>query len=135
MIWSDTYKIGLPAVDSQHKRLFQLVQELNEALDAGLRLVNVKRLLTGLDQYKTRHFQLEEKYMLESNYPGLDEQQKAHKYFSQRFKELGEELERTGITPEIIKTIKIELGEWLQGHVTSLDLEFGKYYQQQESQK
>lgn len=134
MIWSDEYKIGLPAIDSQHKRLFQLIKELNEALDAGLRLVNVERLLAGLDQYKTRHFQLEEKYMQESNYPGIEEQQKAHKYFTQRFKELGEELKKTGITPDIIKTIKGELSDWLKEHVTGLDLEFGKYYQEQERQ-
>lgn len=130
MIWSDEYKIGLPAVDSQHKRLFQLIRELNEALDGGLKLVNVERLLAGLDQYKTRHFQLEEKYMVESSYPGLEEQQKAHKYFTQRFKELGEELEKTGITPNVIKTIKGELADWLKEHVTGLDLEFGKYYKE-----
>ena len=134
MIWSDEYKIGLPAIDSQHKRLFQLIRELNEALDAGLRLVNVERLLAGLDQYKTRHFQLEEKYMKESNYPGLEEQQKAHRYFSERFKELGEELSTTGITPDIIKTIKGELTEWLKEHVNGLDLQFGQFYQKQNKQ-
>jgi hemerythrin len=132
MKWSDEYKIGLPTIDSQHKRLFQLIKELNEALDAGLRLINVERLLAGLDQYKTRHFQLEEKYMLESGYPGLKEQQEAHKYFTQRFKELGDELNKTGITPNVIQTIKGELTDWLKEHVTGLDLEFGKYYKKYE---
>lgn len=131
MIWSDEYKIGLPAIDSQHKRLFQLIRELNEALDSGLRLVNVERLLAGLDQYKTRHFQLEEKYMQESNYPGLAEQQKSHAFFTNRFETLGKELSKTGITPDIIQTIKGELTDWLKTHVTGLDLEFGKYYQKQ----
>lgn len=134
MIWSDQYKIGLPVIDAQHKRLFQLIKELNEALDAGLRLVNVERLLEGLDQYKTRHFQLEEKYMKDSHYPGLEEQQEAHKYFTDRFNDLGEELSRTGITPDIMKIIKVELSEWLKRHVTGLDLQFGKYYQEQKNQ-
>lgn len=131
MKWSDSYKIGIPSVDSQHKRLFQLIRELNEALDAGLRIANVEKLLSGLEQYKTRHFQLEEKYMKESNYPGLAEQQQAHAYFSKRFKELGEELNQTGITPAVIKTIKDELSNWLKDHVTGLDLEFGKFYQKE----
>ena len=130
MKWSDSYKIGIPSIDSQHKRLFQLIRELNEALDAGLRPANVEKLLAGLEQYKTRHFLLEEKYMKESNYPGLAVQQQAHAYFSNRFKELGEELSRTGITPGVIKTIKEELTSWLKDHVTGLDLEFGKYYQE-----
>jgi hypothetical protein len=36
--------------------------------------------------------------MVESNYPGLEEQQKAHAYFSNKFKELGEEI---GITSTV----------------------------------
>ncbi len=132
MKWSNDYKIGIPSLDSQHKRLFQLIKELNDALDSGLRLVNVERLFAGLDQYVTRHFQLEEKYMLDSHYSGLEKQQKAHEYFTVKFNELSEKLSMTGITPDIIKTIKGELTEWLKGHVTGLDQEFGKYYQEQE---
>ncbi len=130
MRWKDDYKIGLPAVDSQHKRLFEIIKQLNESLRAGLKGSDVEKLFVSLDQYKTRHFQLEEKYMEECNYPGLTEQQQAHAYFMARFNELGKELSQTGMTPAIVQAIKSELAEWLKEHVTGLDMNFGKYYQQ-----
>ncbi len=64
MTWSDEYKIGLPVIDSQHKRLFKLIDELNEAIETGPEITDVEELLAGLKQYATRHFQLEEKYMV-----------------------------------------------------------------------
>ncbi len=131
MKWSDEYKIGIPAVDSQHRRLFELIRELNEALQAGLKGSDVEKLIIALDQYKTRHFQLEEKHMKECGYPGLAEQQKAHNFFMDRFKEIGEELGRTGMTPAIVKTIQGELADWVKDHVTGLDMDFGRYYQEQ----
>lgn len=131
MTWSDEYKIGLPVIDSQHKRLFNLIDELNKAIETGPEITDVEELLAGLKQYATRHFQLEEKYMVESNYPGLEKQQKSHAYFSEKFTELGDKLGKEGITPTVIQTIKEELAEWLKGHVTGLDVKFGEYYLQQ----
>ncbi|MFN2354078.1 MAG: bacteriohemerythrin [Desulfopila sp.] len=131
MIWSENYKIGIPAVDAQHKRLFAIIGELQAALQAGLRSSDFEQILQTLDQYKTRHFQLEEKYMKESGYPGLAEQQRAHQYFTKRFEELGEELAQTGMTSAVVQTVQKELTAWLKEHVTGLDTQFGKYYQKQ----
>ncbi len=129
MKWSDDYKIGLAAVDSQHKRLFELIGDLNGALRAGLGAAHLQKLLTALDQYKTRHFQLEENYMKECSYPGLEEQQNAHAYFTARFAELGEELHRTGMTSAMVNAVKEELSQWIREHVIGLDMQFGRYYQ------
>ncbi len=129
MKWSDEYKIGISAVDSQHKRLFELVQELNEVLQKGLKGADVESLLVVLDQYKTRHFQLEEKYMEECDYPAIAEQRKAHESFTDKFEELRVELNEQGLTPNLINSIRGELALWLKDHVTGLDMQFGEYYQ------
>lgn len=129
MIWSEKYKIGIPAIDAQHKRLFLIIGELQTALQGGLKSSDFERILQTLDQYKTRHFQLEEKYMEESGYPGLAEQQRAHQYFTTRFQELGKELAETGMTHSVVQTVRKELTDWLKEHVTGLDMQFGEYYQ------
>lgn len=129
MEWSESYTIGLSAIDSQHKRIFQLIRGLNEAIEAGVEISDVEKLFVVLDQYKSRHFQLEEKYMVESNYPGLKEQLEAHAHFSNRIIALRENLNQNGLTPNIVQAIQSELEEWLKEHVTSLDVVFGKYYQ------
>ncbi|SHO52930.1 bacteriohemerythrin [Desulfopila aestuarii] len=129
MKWSNEYRIGIAAIDAQHKRLFELIQELTEALHSGLRGSDVARTLEALDQYKTRHFQLEEKYMRESGYPGLEEQQKAHVYFGRRFAQLQDSLKDSGLTLELMNSIQDELSQWVTEHVTGLDKKFGKFYQ------
>jgi len=131
MIWLEEYKIGSPVIDAQHKRLFKLIGELNEAIETGLEITDIEELLAGLDQYTIRHFQLEEKYMMKSNYPGLEEQQKSHADFINRFKMLGEEIDKAGITQTVVQLMKEELAEWLKEHVTGLDVKFGEYYLQQ----
>lgn len=135
MKWSDDYKIGLAAVDSQHKRLFELIEDLNSALRAGLSGTHLEKLLTALDQYKTRHFQLEEKYMKECSYPGLTEQQTAHAYFTARFTEVGEDLHRNGMTSAMVSDVKEELSHWVREHVTGLDMQFGRYYQKWQAEQ
>jgi hemerythrin len=131
MKWSEEYLIGIPVIDAQHKRLFELIKELANAINEGRDERELTEILQVLDQYKTRHFQLEEKYMLESNYPGLAEQQEAHRYFGKRFGELLRMLASNETEKDTGNTIKEELSQWLTEHVTGLDVKFGKYYQSQ----
>ena len=128
MQWEKTYEIGIPVVDSQHKRLFELVRELDQALQSGLRPRAIRDLLVALDQYKTRHFQIEERYMEETDYPGLAEQQQAHAFFTERFSRLQDDFDQAGLTPALVSSIQQELAEWLKAHVTGLDMQFGTYY-------
>ncbi|THB70893.1 MAG: hypothetical protein D6B25_19570 [Desulfobulbaceae bacterium] len=127
--WKDEYKIGISAVDAQHKRLFQLIGELQAAIHDGLRSSHIVSLLDSLDQYKTRHFNLEEQYMNESDYPGLAEQREAHAAFTAKFQELKSVYQDKGMSPQLVNDIKSELIGWVQDHVTGLDREFGQYYQ------
>lgn len=128
MYWKDEYATGIKTVDAQHKRLFQMVEDLHQALQSGLRPMAVETLLTALDEYKTRHFLLEEKYMMESDYPGIEEQQLAHSLFSQQIAGFFEEFNTKGLTPALIIELKRELHFWLENHVTGLDRVFGEYY-------
>ena len=134
MQWSDTYLLGIPTVDSQHKRLLELFAELETAIDNNHQ-VDIQNLLKTLDQYKTRHFQLEEKYMAESGYPGLVEQQEAHQSFTALFATLRNRLAEEGYSQELAIAIKEELMQWIQRHVTGLDKAFGEYYREQGEQK
>lgn len=60
--------------DAQHQVLFDILDQIREP-DAG---VDVLQLLQN---YIETHFSLEEKYMEELNYPGLDAHQRAHNKF------------------------------------------------------
>ncbi len=126
--WKEEFKIGVSIIDNQHKQLFNIYAELNDSLQGGLRPEVVRKVLERLQQYVARHFAMEEKYMEESGYHGLEGQRVAHHYFSHQFVSLSEEFNRTGLTPQIVKTIKKELSTWLEQHIVVQDRKFGEYY-------
>lgn len=126
--WQNNYKINIPTIDAQHKQLFNTYTNLNQALRSGLKPSVIEETLNRLQYYVTRHFTMEEKYMADSDYPDIAEQVAAHKYFSTRFSEILQDFKKHGLTPAIVQTIQNELGNWLQDHVSRLDMDFGRYY-------
>lgn len=128
MQWKDDYKIGLAVIDAQHKQLFLATSELNDAITRGLTPVVIDNLLTQLEFYAIRHFQMEERYMREASYPGLAEEVEEHQYFIKRFSEIKENFKQNGLNPNIVHSIQNELSLWLKDHVLGLDQAFGAYY-------
>jgi len=128
MQWKDDYKIGIPVIDAQHKQLFLATNELSEALSKGLTPAVINSLLTHLEFYAVRHFQMEERYMMESSYPDLSEEIEEHQYFTKRFTDIKNEFTQNGLTPDIVHAIQNELSLWIKDHVLGLDQAFGAYY-------
>lgn len=131
MKWNDQLRIGIPVIDSQHKRLINMVVDLNHSVRQGLRGRVLHEALDMVYQYTVRHFQLEEKYMEESAYPKLDEQKQAHARFTERLRDLKEQLIQHGLTPAMVIEIREELNRWIKAHVIGMDMEFGEHYRQQ----
>lgn len=128
MQWKDDYKIGIPVIDAQHKQLFLATNELSEALSKGLTPAAINNLLTHLEFYAVRHFQMEERYMMESSYPDLSEQIEEHQYFIKRFTEIKNDFQQNGLNPALVHAIQNELSLWIKDHVLGLDQAFGAYY-------
>lgn len=78
LIWHDFLKIGVDFIDSDHKKLLSIMIDTKAAIEEG----NNKKcaqLLTSLLKEASDHFSREEKYLLEVNYPGLEEHKIYHK--------------------------------------------------------
>lgn len=134
MPWKESHKIGIPIIDTQHKQLFRFTEELQSSLNSGLKASAIKKLLVNVGEYVARHFAMEEKYMAESNYPGLDTQREAHGAFSKRFEHFFNDFNENGLTPPLVNSIKTELINWVNDHITGLDQEFGAYYRESQDQ-
>ncbi|MCF6188295.1 MAG: hemerythrin family protein [Desulfobulbaceae bacterium] len=133
MQWDKKYALGIPVVDTQHRQLFRLSNELDAELQAGIRSEEIDAMLIHIGEYAARHFAMEEKYMAESDYPGLAEQQATHQAFAKRFVEIYDEFKKEGLSREIVDTLRRELTDWVREHVTGLDQRFGAYYRDRQS--
>lgn len=69
--WKPDYSIGVPAIDEQHQKLFDLANQAYVLLKDGLRLDKydaIVAILGELKEYTVYHFNSEEQYMLGIGY-------------------------------------------------------------------
>jgi hemerythrin len=100
--------------DAQHQKLFQILDLLKHpGAD--------REVLCRLEAYTEYHFELEEQYMLQLDFPDRDRHMGAHNRFREEIsKLLQDEEELDAQFQEIIATF---LTEWLTRHVFGIDKE------------
>lgn len=119
--------IGVPEIDDEHKRLFELIGEVDDALKADADSVSAAMaLINELKQYAVTHFAHEEAYMEKIHDPELERQQKEHAAFvgkinSYRLSDVNAETAR-----EVILELLEYLSKWLMGHILGSDILIGK---------
>ncbi len=67
--WNNKYCVGISIIDEEHKNLFGF---LNKAIDAKEHSDNkeeLKKVLEEMTKYALEHFETEEAYMIEFDYP------------------------------------------------------------------
>jgi len=79
--WSDTYSVGVRAMDADHRRLFQLLNSLYDAIEAKRGEQVIVGAIEALCAFAKYHFAEEERLMLRAGYGGLTAQRRAHQEF------------------------------------------------------
>ena len=99
--------------DAQHQVLFEILDVIKEpGADP--------RILEKLRDYTENHFVLEEKYMEELDYPGLEEHVESHNRFRTEIDQL---LSEGTPDPMFMDLVATFLTEWLKRHVFGIDKE------------
>ncbi len=124
--WQDSYRIGIPEIDTQHQQLFNILEDLEKNIEQR-HLGKGLNALTALIDYTTYHFSAEEDIHIASNYPTRLEHQATHNGF------LSQILPHN--TPGIIdldtlRELAESLSQWILKHVLEDDVAFADYYKQ-----
>lgn len=122
--WSDEYLLGNRRIDEDHKRLFELYNELAEAANTGKNDVFVQEVLTELLENADRHFDDEERIMEKIGYPELEQHKVSHEKFMQSLYDTNNHLEAGGEMGAYVLEI---LSEWLLDHMRNDDLQLAQY--------
>ena len=84
--WDEKYSVGISMIDEEHKKLIGI---LNKAIFAKGHNDNpeelreeLKEVLREMTNYALTHFETEETYMKEFNYPECQDHKEEHKDFS-----------------------------------------------------
>ena len=121
--------IGVPEIDEEHKKLFELIANIDTALKSNENpIASAMLLINELKQYAVSHFSHEEAYMERINDPELKRQKKEHAAFVEKINSYS----YADVSDESAKAIILELLEylskWLMGHILGSDILIGQFH-------
>ncbi len=124
--WTSALRVGVEQIDEQHQELFRRAERLVLALEAGHR-ADVDPLLRYLTDYVVSHFEFEERWMAEAEYPGLEAHRDAHRRFMDDLRERTREYRRQGPTRQVAASARGWLTAWFEHHIAGADVKLGHW--------
>lgn len=124
--WSDKLSVGVGSIDAEHKKLINLVNELNQHILVGSRNEAAGNALSGLIDYTVTHFKNEEDLMKKHGYPGYPNHKTEHEKLTAKVLDFKDRYVsgKTGFTIELIKFLQ----DWLINHIEGTDMAYKKFF-------
>lgn len=122
--WKNNYSVYVEAIDEQHKKLVNILNELVDGMMNKKTQEIVQPALDQLVDYASYHFKEEEEYFDKIDYPEAEEHRKEHEQLIGNVLKFKADYEnnKTGLTVELMKFLKA----WLTDHICGTDKELGK---------
>ena len=124
--WTPALAIGVPEIDQQHQELFARIERLVTGVVRGDR-AQVEQLLDFLGHYVEKHFGAEERWMIRSAYPSYMRHKAEHERFIRDYERMRLEYQDKGPSALVGMRMNNWIGEWLRGHISHSDMEFGRF--------
>ena len=122
--WKDSYSVGIDSIDLQHKKLLNLINQLQTAVDYSTGEQFEREALDELVDYTKNHFTYEEGLMSDNDYPGFVEHKAQHE---KMFKKVGEVLAEYEQDHDTAMSNAAQyLKDWLIHHINGTDKEYSK---------
>lgn len=118
-IWDERYNINNQKIDTQHKRLFELAAQVENAVFKFVKRDELKEILIELFTYMKEHFHDEEEFMQSIQYPRLYEHKQMHKNIIYEMSQLIQNIKTTNDLKEKLYSI---MSNWLSKHILSHDV-------------
>ncbi len=119
--WKESYSVGIPELDDQHKVLIRLIKLLEE--ESGTASVN--HVLGELEHYVREHFHNEEAMLVAASYAAFGPHHEQH----EAFKDWLLSVERVfrsgdGAAAEVAGPVNAYLKTWLINHILVSDMAY-----------
>jgi hemerythrin len=125
--WESRYALGIKIIDEQHKRLFDLTNELYEKCHLGDNAVHDQfiKTLHMMVKYVIEHFSAEEKIMEHVGYPRTAEQKEQHAAFTKKVIEESQKYAGgiVGVPQDLVHFLR----DWLVSHIAVYDQVLADY--------
>lgn len=122
IIWDDSFSVGVARLDSQHKRITEIINLLMDEPKDGFDSKTIEQVLNQLTEYVHNHFETEEKLLAEFDFPDLHLQHEEHKQFRLKLADLCMQAIRSYAS--IPTDLSLYLREWWIDHILVKDMQY-----------
>ncbi|TNE58486.1 MAG: hemerythrin-like metal-binding protein [Alphaproteobacteria bacterium] len=128
--WKDEYRIGIEAIDHEHRELIDLINRALTAMATDApspqREEAVREHLGEIHAQTSAHFALEEQEMVQSNYPGFADHKADHEALLDTLLDMMDEVpeEECGTLPQRLEE---RLALWFSNHFKTFDAEIHRF--------
>lgn len=124
--WQDSYSVGVDLIDTDHKLLVSLINQLDDAMTEGGGRDTVGSVLNVLLEYTETHFGREELLMEKGAYPELAPHKREHAKLTAQVRGIVERWhggDDASLDGEVLDFLK----NWLTGHILGVDRKYAPY--------
>ncbi|PCJ85655.1 MAG: hemerythrin [Thiotrichaceae bacterium] len=123
--WKDSYSVGIDSIDQQHRKLLNLINQLQTAVDYSTGELFEREALDELVEYTKTHFSYEEGLMKDNDYPDFIAHKAQHEKMFKKVNEVLSEYENDKDTA--MANAASYLKDWLVHHINGTDKEYSSY--------
>ncbi len=123
--WSQNLSVNIAEIDTQHKRLVDLINQLHDSMKEGKGKEALGKILKELTDYTVYHFSTEEKLFEKHGYPEGARHKKEHEDLTRQVLDIGGKFStgKAVITMEVMNFLK----EWLNNHIMQVDKKYSQF--------
>lgn len=125
LIWNEHHRIGITAIDDQHREIIERVNLIADAVDQSARHDAIQEMMDDLILFACEHFALEERLMTEYGFPDLEAHIAEHLSLLQQLNNIRNAL----LTPNPTKAALVSafITDWAELHILQADKEIGAF--------
>lgn len=117
--WKDSYSVGVPAVDHEHRELIDLVNRLHAALGSGRGTADIEIVFGDLYRAISAHFALEERFMREHGYDQMHQHKTDHERLLDELRDIMDDFREGGEDPAGRMAASVDA--WFANHFRTHD--------------
>lgn len=125
--YSSAIELGLKNIDEQHRELMEKANQLNSQVDSGALSEVTADTARFLAQYVLDHFQEEESFLCEVNYPYFNEHKKLHNEYRALIQERLGKINQKTISFSDYYELSRMMNDWIMDHINRADRAVARY--------
>ena len=124
--WSEKMSVGVPALDADHKKMVDLINGLSKTMNEGGSVDEVCQAINALVDYARYHFEMEERLLRLTRYPGIEDHMETHRKMTAQITAYAD---RFNENPEAFRVIELYdmMSRWLMQHILREDKKYHEH--------